>query len=160
MVNGMVISEHELASYADVSYRVALSYCKNTYDAEDIVQNVLLKLVQGELHFEDDTHVRKWVVRVTVNECKSLWRSFWKKNISSLEEADEPMVFSSPEKSDLFYALQKLSPKYRIVIHLYYYEEYSIKEIAKLLHLKETTVQTQLMRARNFLKQQLKEAWQ
>lgn len=156
----MVDLESRLTDYADISYRVAISYCKNRYDAEDVVQNVLIKLLQSDTEFEDDTHVRKWVVRVTVNECKSLWRSFWKKNVSSLEETAQAEQFSSPEKSDLYDACCSLSPKYRIVIHLYYYEEYSIKEISKLLGIKETTIQTRLMRARNYLKQQLKEAWQ
>lgn len=156
----MVDLESRLTDYADISYRVAISYCKNRYDAEDVVQDVLIKLLQNNTKFEDDTHVRKWIVRVTVNECKSLWRSFWKKNVSSLEEAAPAEQFSSPEKSELYDALGNLSPKYRIVVHLYYYEEYSIKEISKLLGIKETTIQTRLMRARNYLKQQLKGAWQ
>lgn len=156
----MVDLESRLTDYADISYRVAISYCKNRYDAEDIVQNVLIKLLQTDTEFENDTHVRKWIVRVTVNECKSLWRSFWKKNVSSLEETSPAEQFSSLENSELYDALCNLSPKYRIVVHLYYYEEYSIKEISKLLGIKETTIQTRLMRARNYLKQQLKGAWQ
>lgn len=156
----MVELESRLTTYADISYRVALSYCKNRYDAEDIVQNVLIKLLQTDGEFADDTHVRKWIVRVTVNECKSLYRSFWKRNITSLEEAQPEETFSTPDKSELFEALRKLSPKYRIVVHLYYYEEYSIREISQLLGVRETTIQTRLMRARTYLKQQLKEAWQ
>lgn len=156
----MVEIESRLTTYADISYRVALSYCKNRYDAEDIVQNVLIKLLQTNTEFADDTHVRKWIVRVTVNECNSLYRSFWKRNITSLEDARLQEQFSSPEKSELYHALCNLSPKYRIVVHLYYYEEYSIREISQLLGIKETTIQTRLMRARKYLKQQLKEAWQ
>lgn len=156
----MVELESRLTIYADISYRVALSYCRNRFDAEDIVQNVLIKLLQTGTEFTDDTHIRKWIVRVTVNECNSLHRSFWKKNVSSLEEEAPAEQFSSPEKSELFYALCNLSPKYRIVVHLYYYEDYSVKEISQLLGIKETTIQTRLMRARKYLKQQLKEAWQ
>lgn len=146
--------------YADVVYRVALSYCKNKYDAEDIVQNTFVKMLREDMEFQDDEHIRKWLIRVAVNECKSMWRSFWRKNVSSLDEIEKEPIFTTQEKSDLFYAVMKLPQKYRIVVHLYYYEEYTIKEIAGILGITETAIQTRLMRARNNLKQQLKEAWQ
>lgn len=79
--------------------------------------------------------------------------------MTSLEELPFEPSFSTEEHSELFYAVQGLPVKYREVMHLYYYEEYSIKEIAVLLHLSETAIQTRLMRARKKLKQQLKEAW-
>ncbi len=146
--------------YTDIIYRVALSYCKNRYDAEDIVQNTFVKLIKENTEFRNDEHIRKWLIRVAVNECKSMWRSFWKKNVSSLDEMEGEPEFTTPEKSELFYAVMKLPQKYRVVVHLYYYEEYSIKEIAEILGITETSIQTRLMRARNNLKQQLKEAWQ
>ena len=96
---------------------------------------------------------------MTINEAKSLWRSFWRKKVISLEETLEEPKFFEPEKSELFWAVQKLPPRYREVTYLYYYEEYSIKEIAKLLRISETAIQTRLMRAREKLRQQLKEAW-
>ena len=145
--------------FTDVVYRVALSYCKNKYDAEDVLQNTFIKLLQSDTKFEDEMHIRKWLVRVTVNECKSMWRSFWRKNVLSLDEMETETEFTTPEKSDLYDAVMKLQPKYRIVVHLYYYEEYSVREISEILGIKETTIQTRLMRARNNLKQQLKEDW-
>lgn len=145
--------------YLDTVYRVALSGCKNPQDAEDIVQCTFLKLLERNPEFKDEEHIRKWLIRVTINETNSLWRSFWRKKVISLEETQTEPEFLEPEYNELFHAVQKLSSKYRKVIYLYYYEGYSIKEIAELLHISETAIQTRLMRAREKLRQQLKEAW-
>lgn len=145
--------------YLDTVYRVALSGCKNPQDAEDIVQCTFLKLLERNPEFKDEEHIRKWLIRVTINETNSLWRSSWRKKVISLEETQTEPEFSEPEYNELFHAVQKLSSKYRKVIYLYYYEGYSIKEIAELLHISETAIQTRLMRAREKLRQQLKEAW-
>lgn len=145
--------------YLDTVYRVALSSCKNPHDAEDIVQSTFLKLLESSPEFQDEEHIRKWLIRVTVNEANNLWRSLWRKRVISLEETLTEPEFTEPEHSELFWAVQKLPPKYREATYLYYYEEYSIKEIAKLLHISETAIQTHLMRAREKLRQQLKEAW-
>ncbi len=145
--------------YLDSIYRIALSCCKNPYDAEDVVQNTFLKYLNYEKEFKDDEHIRKWLIRVAINESNSMWRSFWRKNVTSLEETTAEPAFSTPERSELFYTVQKLPLKYREVIHLYYYEEYSIREISEILQISETSIQTRLMRARSKLKQQLKEAW-
>ncbi|XCP86354.1 RNA polymerase sigma factor [Roseburia hominis] len=148
-----------VCQYLDIVYRTALNCCKNPYDAEDVVQNTFLKLLNSNVAFTDDVHIRKWLIRVAVNEANSMWRSFWKKRVSSLEELSKEPEFEIPENSELYYAVQKLPPRYKEVVHLYYYEEYSVKEIAEILHISETTIQTRLMRARKKLKQQLKEAW-
>ncbi len=145
--------------YLDTVYRVALSGCKNPQDAEDIVQCTFLKLLERNPEFKDEEHIRKWLIRVTINETNSLWRSSWRKKVISLEETQTEPEFLEPEYNELFHAVQKLSSKYRKVIYLYYYEGYSIKEIAELLHISETAIQTRLMRAREKLRQQLKEAW-
>ncbi|MCC8167973.1 MAG: sigma-70 family RNA polymerase sigma factor [Clostridiales bacterium] len=155
----MTALEENLKEYTDLSYRVALSGCRHQQDAEDVVQNVMLKLFSGRREFADEDHLRRWIVRVTVNECKDLWRSPWKVHTISIDEMTEEPIFSQPEYESLYEALRKLDEKYRIVVHLYYYEGYSVREIAGLLHRRETTVQTQLMRARNKLKEQLKEDW-
>ena len=146
--------------YLDTIYRVALNGCKNHADAEDVVQNTFLKLLRAENEFTDDDHVRKWLLRVAINECNSLWRSPWKKHTTSLDELSTEPIFTSPEKSALYHAVMKLPVKYRQVIHLYYYEGYSVREIAELLRISETAVQTRLLRARKQLKESLKEAWQ
>ena len=148
-----------VAKYADVVYRVAYSYCKLSYDADDVLQNTFLKLLQTETDFKDDEHIRKWLIRVAVNECKNLFSSFWRGKIGSLETLDIEPVFLKKEENELYEVVKQLPKKYKIVVHLFYYEGYATAEIAQILHMKETTVRTQLVRARKRLKQQLKEAW-
>ncbi len=145
--------------YTDIVYRSALIYCKNKNDAEDAVQNTFLKLLKTNSKFNDEEHIRRWLIRVAVNECKNMWKSFWHRNITSFDELEKEPVYIEPEKEELFNEVMKLPQKYRIVIHLYYYEGYSVKEIAHILDISDTNVQTRLMRARNKLREQLKEAW-
>lgn len=145
--------------YSDDVFRIALSYCNNKSDAEDITQNTFLKLLQSDESFESDEHIKKWLFRVAINNCKDIKKSFWQKNalpLDDLIEAESATDFTQNDY-DLYNAVTKLQAKYRIVVHLFYYEDYSIKEISKLLEIKETTVQTRLMRARRKLKELLEE---
>jgi len=146
--------------YADIVYRVALSYSKSSHDAEDVVQSTFMKLLIKEVSFQDEDHIRKWLIRVAVNACKDLHMSFWRRNVDSIEEMQSEPEFTTEERSSLYDTVMELPVKYRIVIHLFYYEGYSAKEIAGLLHIREATVRTRLVRARKQLKQMLKEDWQ
>lgn len=146
--------------YADMVYRIAINYTKSRFDAEDVVQNVFLKLYTQEKLVQDGEYLKRWLIRVTINECKNLLAAFWRKNTVSIEEEYPEPVFSTPEKSDLYYAVMELPVKYRIVIHLFYYEGYSSREIGSLLNIREQAVRTRLVRGRKMLKQQLKEIWQ
>ncbi len=146
--------------YLDCIYRVAVNGCRNNADAEDVVQNTFIKLWEREESFGDEEYARKWLIRVAMNECNSLWRSAWKRRMTYLEELTQEPVFSTPEKSNLYYAVRDLPLKYRQIVHLYYFEEYSVKEIAQMMKLSVTAVQTRLLRARQKLKEILKEAWQ
>lgn len=143
--------------YADDIYRVVLSSCKNFSDAEDIMQNTFLKLLKTDISFTDDLHAKKWLITVAVNECRNIFRSFWKKKVNYLEDDLSEPLFFMEEHSELYNAIQQLPQMYRLVIHLYYYEGYSVKEISKILHIKESTIQTRLMRSREKLKIILKE---
>lgn len=145
--------------YTDIVYRVALSYAKSKQDAEDVVQTTFMKLLIKEAAFKDEEHIRRWLIRVAVNECNSLWSSFWRKNVEPIDNVEREPEFTTEEKSDLYYAVMELPRKYRVVVHLFYYEGYSTKEISQILHIRETTVRTQLVRARKQLKQRLKEDW-
>lgn len=145
--------------YTDIVYRSALSYCKNKNDAEDAVQNTFLKLLKTDLEFNDEEHIRRWLIRVAVNECKNIWKSFWQRNVTSFDELEKEPVYIESDQRELFNEVMKLPQKYSIVIHLYYYEGYSVKEIAQILDISDTNVQTRLMRARNKLREQLKGAW-
>lgn len=143
-------------------YRIAFSYCNNQSDAEDVTQNTFLKLLQSDELFNNNEHMKKWLFRVAINNCKDMSKSFWKRKIVPLDELNENNWGEefSIEDSNLYYAITKLPQKYKLVIHLFYFEDYSIKEISEILNLKVTTVQTQLMRARNKLKETLMEDWE
>ena len=157
----MDIREYEqlLTLYLDSVYRVAMSGCRNLADAEDVVQNTFIKLWERKEAFADLEHARKWLIRVAVNECHSLWRTPWLKKTSYLEDLQKEPVFFMKERSELYDVVMELPVKYRQVVHLYYFEEYSVKEIAEIAKLSETAVQTRLQRARQKLKEALKGAW-
>lgn len=148
-------------NYSNTVYRAAYQYCANKSDAEDAVQNTFVKLLQEKKEFDSEEYLKRWLIRVAINEAKNISMSFWKKRMDVLEETtyDAFGEFPSTEHSDLYEAVMQLPAKYRIVVHLYYFEDYSTREIAEVLKIKETTIQTQLMRARGKLKEMLKEAW-
>ena len=101
--------------YLDSVYRVALSGCGNKSDAEDVVQNTFIKLWEREESFGDMEHARKWLIRVTVNECKKFWRSPWRRT-DDIEDYVNSMPFEDAHHSDLFQAIMALDKKYRTVI--------------------------------------------
>ena len=148
--------EAAVERYADTVFRLAYSYLKNRADAEDVMQETLLKLYTQD--FDTRDHERYWVIRVAVNECKKLLRSPWRRRTGPLEEAPEPAVLDSPAQSRLLREVMALPPKYRAAIYLHYYEGYSVREIAEAMKANPSTVQTWLLRARGQLKTNLKEA--
>ncbi len=147
--------ERIATTYIDVVYRVALCYAKSKEDAEDVVQTTFMKLLSETKHFQDESHIRKWLIRVAVNECNNLWSSYWRKHVQLLDESEEQPDFSNPDYTDLYEAVRKLPADLRIVVHLFYYEGYSSKEIAHILRIREATVRTRLVRARKMLKVKL-----
>lgn len=148
-------------TYGSTVFRIAYQYCGNKSDAEDIVQNTFIKLLQLEKGFTDEAHLKRWLIRVAINDAKNLNLSFWKRKVYALVEAqEESYTFATVEDNAIYEAVMKLPAKYRIVVHLYYFEDYSVKEIAEIVKAKESAVQTQLMRARAKLKEELKEVWE
>ena len=144
--------------YGDMVFRLAYSYLKNRADAEDVMQEALLKLYTEQKDFESPDHEKHWLIRVAANECRKLLRSPWRRRTGSLDEVQEAAAFDRPAQSELFRQVMALPPKYRAAVYLYYYEGYSVKETAALLEAKASTVQTWLMRARGQLQIKLKEA--
>ncbi len=144
--------------YADMIFRLAYSYTQNRTDAEDIMQETLLKLYTERKPFASPEHRRYWVTRVAVNECKKLLRSPWRRRTGPLDEAPDVPVFDTPEQSELFRQVMALPPKYRAAICLRYYEGYTAGEIASLMGANPSTVRTWLTRARGELKLKLQEA--
>ena len=139
--------------YLDMVYRIALNWFRRSADAEDAAQTVMLRLWQSEAAFADEEHLRRWLVRVTLNVCRDISKSPWHRRTVSLEACPEP-VFSTPERGELYQAVMALPVKYRMPLYLYYYEGYSVTEVGELLHLKGSTVQTRLARGRAKLKQE------
>jgi RNA polymerase sigma factor (sigma-70 family) len=108
--------------YIDMVYRIAFNCLKNQADSDDITQSVMMKLCRATREFESETHIKNWLIRVTVNECKKAAVSVWRRRVKPIEDYANSLSFQTPERSDLFYAVMGLPSRYRIVIYLYYYE--------------------------------------
>lgn len=144
--------------HMDMIFRIAFSYLRSREDADDVTQNVLLALYRTDKAFRDGDHLKAWLIRVTINACRKILRSPWRRRNAPLEEYAGAMPFQEARDSDLFLAIMALDVKYRSVIVLYYYEGYDIAEIGNLLGIPVGTVGTRLARARNMLKSTLAEA--
>lgn len=142
--------------YMDTIYRVAYSWTKNSDDANDVTQDVLLQLYKTTKEFESDSHLKNWLIKVTVNQCKMLFRSPWSK-MEDIGEYADILGFEEKSHLDLFRAVMNLDKKYRVPLLLFYYEGYSTAEIASILGIPEKTVSTRLFRAKARLKDDLKE---
>lgn len=141
--------------YADTVKRICILHLKNTSDAEDIFQEVFLKYALCDIAFENQNHEKAWIIRVTVNACKDLIKSFFRSRTVSI---DELISLPAAEKEDLSYVLQavlSLPEKYKDAIYLHYYEGYSAAEIGKIIGKKENTVYSLLSRGRLILKDKL-----
>lgn len=143
--------------YKDTIYRVAFNYFRNSFDAEDAVQEVLMKLYTSKKEFETNEYIRYWIIRVTINHCKNVLRTPWRRKRGSLEEVMSYNMFDSHRENELLADVMLLAQKYRVTLYLFYYEEYSVKEIAELMNVKESVVTTRLSRAREQLRVKLKE---
>ena len=144
--------------YLDDIYRLVLSCCNNKETAEDAVQTAFLKLLKlKETNFNNDEHIKRGLIKVALNECRNTWSSFWHRNKISFDDLDTDPSYRDDTHEELKEALSKLSQKYREVVHLYYYEGYDVKEIASILSISESNVQVRLKRARDKLRDFLKE---
>jgi len=145
--------------HQDMVYRVALHALGSPQDADDAVQEVFLRLLRWKKGFEGPEHLRRWLLRVTVNVCRDMLRSPWRRRRVDLERAGPIPVFDRSEDGALYAAVMALPEQYRTVLDLFYYEELSTAEIGGLLHLSRTAVTTRLSRAREALKEKLGEEW-
>ena len=137
--------------YADLVYRVALSYLRSTQEAEDVVQTVFLQLLEGGATIYPGRE-RAFLAKITVNRCKNLLRAAKRHETVPLDETE---LLVQPEDRDLFRAVMELPEKYRIVVSLHYFEGCSFQEISELLHIGVSAVSMRLHRARNILKEQI-----
>ena len=144
--------------YKDMVYRIALNYYRNPADADDTVQEVLMKLYTAGRQFDSEEHLRNWLIRVTVNECKNMLRAPWRRWTVSWEDISAAAAFESPRESELLFLVLSLPERDRVVLYLFYYESLTVKEIAGLLNLRESAVTTRLSRARERLRKKMAEA--
>jgi RNA polymerase sigma factor (sigma-70 family) len=145
--------------YQNNLYAAAFNICKNTEDAKDIVQETFIQYYSLRKEFDNEQHIRAWLIRVAINKAKNINRSFWRKNKKPLEDYMESLTFETPESEELFETVMALPEKFRIVIHLFYYEDYAIREIADILKISESNVKVRLSRGRSLLKIKLQEEW-
>ena len=149
--------EQIFRDYYQLIYRVAFSQVKNHADAEDITQEVFLKIIRHDMRYQSMEHERAWIVRVTINLCRDLLKSKWHKTSVSMEEVSDAQRGSCENfteiQDDMMWAVLQLPEKYRNCLYLFYYEDYSIKEIAQSLEMPENTVKTNLKRGRQALKE-------
>ena len=138
--------------YRDDVYRLAVSYTRSPQEAEDVCQSVFMKLLEADVAPGKE---KAWLMQVTANQCRSLLRSHWWKRTAPLEEG---LAAEAPQTGEVLRAVMTLSPKYRVVIYLHYYEGCSTGEIAKMLHISQSAVTTRLSRGRALLKDQIGEA--
>ena len=140
--------------YAGMLYRVAYARTGSRADAEDGVQEVCVRLLRARPEFRDEEHAKAWLLRVTINCAKKLHAAPWRRRTEPLSETLEA---PSPEGEALWEELRRLPDKYRTVLHLYYYEDMTTEEIARLLDRSPATVRSQLMRGRDRLRVLLEE---
>lgn len=163
MRDEQITADAAIDRYADMVYRLARTQMKNTADADDLFQEVFVRLVSHIQDLESWEHVKAWLIRVTINCAKKHYDQYWHKNVDYMEEPerleDEGGGYELPEEHPVRAAVQKLPPKYRLVIHLYYFEERTVAEIAQLTDQKETTIKSQMHRAREMLKELVGDEW-
>lgn len=149
--------EQALNRFGNDILRLAYSYMKSRDDAEDIVQEVLIRFMQSAKQFRDEQHVKAWLLLVAANLCKDKLKTSQRKKEVAMPEGYEVAVSEVQEEdSNIGQMVSSLPDKYRIVIHLYYYEEYTTKEIAEILQKKEATVRSLLKRGREKLEKMMK----
>lgn len=147
--------------YKTTLYRIAFTYLKNNHDVQDVLQEVFLKRFYQAPTFTDENHEKYWMIRVTINLSKNLLKSFWKRNVGTMDELMESDDISqwsfSGNEQELFKNIMSLPEKQRTAIYLHYYEEYSCKEIADILKCKESAVKMRLKKGRELLKSDLEQ---
>ena len=141
--------------YADMVQRLCMVHLKNRADTEDIFQTVFLKYALTSVSFDSDEHEKAWLIRVTLNACKDLLKSIFRSRTVSLEELMEQPAQLSADHREVLEAVLSLPARYRDVVYLHYYEEYTAPEIARILGKNVNTVYTRLTRAKGLLREKL-----
>ncbi|MEG0290578.1 MAG: RNA polymerase sigma factor [Erysipelotrichaceae bacterium] len=147
--------EELVTMYSDMVFRIILQHMHNSDDAKDVLQDVFIKIIKKKPEFTTHQQEKAWIIRVAINTCKDHYKYERLRKHVTLEEGYHSYI-ETQQTYDILPYVMKLPQKYRDVIYLFYYEEYSVKEIAQLLNKKEATILTHLNRARKKLKEDLK----
>ena len=146
--------EVTIKRYANLIFRLAYTNLKNHHDAEDVLQDVSVALVRGNPPFDDEKHLKNWIVTATLNRCRDIYRSAWRNRTEPLEDY---LALQAPETQSVMEELWQLPENYRNIIYLYYYEGFTIPEIAEILGKSPNTIGSGLQRARKKLEKILTE---
>ncbi|MBU5455537.1 RNA polymerase sigma factor [Caproiciproducens sp. MSJ-32] len=138
-------------SYFETVYRVCLMYLKNIQDTEDAVQSTFIKFLQYNGTFNNQEHIKAWLIVTASNTCKNFLKHWWRKNVD-IDSLQEQLTISNNENKYIFEKIMNLPQKYKLIIYLYYYEGYKLKEIAEKLNMNDSTVRSYLRRRRNLLR--------
>ncbi|WP_088227069.1 sigma-70 family RNA polymerase sigma factor [Desulfosporosinus sp. FKB] len=139
--------------YGDMVFKIAMVHLGNKDDAEEIMQEAFYKLLFKSPTFNNDGHEKAWLIKVTVNLCRDTLRSVWHKRVIKMEEIDN--YYDDPADFNILKEIISLPMKYKSVIYLFYFEDYSIKQIAQILNSKESAIKMRLQRGRQLLKIEL-----
>ena len=151
----MKLIEEKIREHSNMVYKIAFLMLKNQEDAEEVYQDTFIKLYENFRKMKNDEHMKNWLIRVTINNCKMLMRKRKRENLVELDE--NVLVDDANLNVNSIEAVKKLPEKYRIVIYLFYYEQYKVSEISQILKISDGTIKSQLSRARDMLKKELKE---
>lgn len=144
-----------VGQYADTVRRICMVHLKNHADTEDIFQTVFLKYLLSSVSFQSQEHEKAWFIRVTINACKDLLKSFFRSRTVCLEELADAPACICPDNREVLEAVLSLPQKYRDVVYLHYYEDYTAPQISRILGKNVNTVYTLLSRAKEMLRQKL-----
>ena len=152
-------SSRAIERYADTVRRLCMLHLKNQADTEDIFQTVFLKYILSPVVFESEEHEKAWIIRVTINACKDLLKSFSRRHMVSLDEIMEPAAALPPDNREVLEAVLSLPPKYKDVVYLHYYEGYTAPQMSRILGKNVNTIYTLLTRSKQILKEKLGGDW-
>lgn len=145
--------EEVVNTYSDMVYRIALNILCNIDDANDVMQDVFLRLVRNKSKIKSKEHIKHWLIKVTINCSKSKATESYKKHTVSISEISESYISFSNEIDETIGSVMKLPEKYKVPIHLYYYQQLTVEEISKILGITRSGVRSRLSRGRNMLKE-------
>ncbi|MDF2535642.1 MAG: polymerase, sigma-24 subunit, subfamily [Bacillales bacterium] len=145
--------EEKYDQYCRLVYKIAFIHLGNKADSEEAVQEVFIKLFRKAPEFHDSEHEKAWLIRVTSNHCKNILRSFWRKRVTKLDDLSS--FFECQKNLEKAQLIINLPTKYKTIMHLFYYDGYSVKEVSEIMKISESAVKMRLKRGREMLKMEL-----